>query len=424
MEVLTPSQQEAVHPPVADATMSDLAFYHASEGKPLATPWQVAMVRAKAVAEFNLPRGVLLDCACGSGIQLAAYASQLKMPALGIELDRNRAIASCLNLNTIAKRFHTFDQGWHRRSSVLAGDGTASEEVIQSVDIEAMGGISFLHLDPARPRNSRTHGLDEMQPNLSSVFQAWKPYLAESSRGPSIVLDLSPRLTDERRQEVESLVEEVWPGIERTWTWMSRGGGRVDRLELWLGNVSTKGISKRFVRLAPTVGAANSVIEQREVETTTEHHSLLTARRNEWVTILDAALVESGLADAWISEQLSTAANVRWADSSPRRPRIHHNGPLKNPHHPFVQATGRVVELLDKPLDEENIDEIVSTALENDISAMTIRMSLDASLQPKLQGNIDRQLKRRQGRRKAFLTKHTSSNHLLFCVQMGEKSDQ
>ena len=424
MEVLTPSEQEAIHPPVADATMSDLAFYHASEGKPLATPWQVAMVRAKAVAEFTLPRGVLLDCACGSGIQLAAYASQLKMPALGIELDRERAIASCLNLNTIAKRFQTYDQGWHRRSSILAGDGTASDEVIQSVDIQAMGGISFLHLDPARPRNSRTHGLDEMQPNLPSVFQAWKPYLAESSRGPSIVLDLSPRLTEERRQEVESLVEEVWPEIERNWTWMSRGGGRVDRLELWLGNVATKGISKRFVRLAPTFGAANSVIEERETETRHEHHSLLTARRHEWVTILDAALVESGLADAWISEQLSTAANVRWADSSPRRPRIHHNGPLKNPHHPFVQATGRVVEILDKPLDEENIDEIVSTALENDISAMTIRMTLDASLQPKLQGNIDRQLKRRQGRRKAFLTKHTTSNHLLFCVQSGEKPDQ
>jgi hypothetical protein len=424
MEVLTPSEQEAIHPPVADATMSDIAFYHASEGKPLATPWQVAMVRAKAVAEFKLPRGVLLDCACGSGIQLAAYASQLKMPALGIELDRERAIASCLNLNTIAKRFQTYDQGWHRRSSILAGDGTASDEVIQSVDIQAMGGISFLHLDPARPRNSRTHGLDEMQPNLPSVFQAWKPYLAESSRGPSIVLDLSPRLTEERRQEVESLAEEVWPGIERTWTWMSRGGGRVDRLELWLGNVSTKGISKRFVRLAPTFGAANSVIQERETETRHEHHSLLTARRHEWVTILDAALVESGLADAWISEQLSTAANVRWADSSPRRPRIHHNGPLKNPHHPFVQATGRVVEILDKPLDEENIDEIVSTALENDISAMTIRMTLDASLQPKLQGNIDRQMKRRQGRRKAFLTKHTGSNHLLFCVQSGEKSDQ
>jgi hypothetical protein len=424
MEVLTPSEQEAIHPPVADATMSDIAFYHASEGKPLATPWQVAMVRAKAVAEFKLPRGVLLDCACGSGIQLAAYASQLKMPALGIELDRERAIASCLNLNTIAKRFQTYDQGWHRRSSILAGDGTASDEVIQSVDIQAMGGISFLHLDPARPRNSRTHGLDEMQPNLPSVFQAWKPYLAESSRGPSIVLDLSPRLTEERRQEVESLVEQVWPGIERTWTWMSRGGGRVDRLELWLGNVATKGISKRFVRLAPTFGAANSVIEERETETRHEHHSLLTARRHEWVTILDAALVESGLADAWISEQLSTAANVRWADSSPRRPRIHHNGPLKNPHHPFVQATGRVVEILDKPLDEENIDEIVSTALENDISAMTIRMTLDASLQPKLQGNIDRQLKRRQGRRKAFLTKHTTSNHLLFCVQSGEKPDQ
>lgn len=421
LDVLIPSEQAEAGQSVPDASFNELSFFHASEGKPLATPWQVAMTRADYLAHFDLPNGMLLDCACGSGIQLAAYASRLKQAALGVELDRNRAIASCLNLNTIARHYASFDQGWHRRSLVVSGDGTASEDIASQIGLEA-NSIAVLMLDPARPRNSRTHSLDEMQPNLPSVFEAWKPYLASTSRGPCIVLDLSPRLTQELRDGVESIVDSFWPGIERTWTWMSRGGGRVDRLELWLGGVATPNISKRFVRLSRTFGGEDTIIEQHE-STQSHRHGLNTPRRNEWVTILDAALVESGLVDAWLGEQLSTAEDVRWAESSPRRPRIHHNGPLKDDSHPFVVASGRVVELLDIPLDEANIDSIVATALENDISAMTIRCGVDAQLQPRLQGSIDRQLRNRQGRRKAFLTRHTSSNHLLLCVQYPQKSD-
>lgn len=421
LDVLIPSEQAEAGQSVPDASFNELSFFHASEGKPLATPWQVAMTRADYLAQFDLPNGMLLDCACGSGIQLAAYASRLKQAALGVELDRDRAIASCLNLNTIARHYASFDQGWHRRSLVVSGDGTASEDIASHIGLEA-NSIAVLMLDPARPRNSRTHSLDEMQPNLPSVFEAWKPYLASTSRGPCIVLDLSPRLTQELRDGVESIVDSFWPGIERTWTWMSRGGGRVDRLELWLGGVATPNISKRFVRLSRTFGGEDTIIEQHE-STPSHRHGLNTPRRNEWVTILDAALVESGLVDAWLGEQLSTAEDVRWAESSPRRPRIHHNGPLKDDSHPFVVASGRVVELLDISLDEANIDSIVATALENDISAMTIRCGVDAQLQPRLQGSIDRQLRNRQGRRKAFLTRHTSSNHLLLCVQYPQKSD-
>ncbi|MGB1792696.1 MAG: hypothetical protein ACPHMS_02325 [Candidatus Poseidoniaceae archaeon] len=421
MDVLIPSEQAEAGQSVPDASFNELSFFHASEGKPLATPWQVAMTRADYLAQFDLPNGMLLDCACGSGIQLAAYASRLKQAALGVELDRDRAIASCLNLNTIARHYASFDQGWHRRSLVVSGDGTASEDIASHIGLEA-NSIAVLMLDPARPRNSRTHSLDEMQPDLPNVFEAWKPYLASTSRGPCIVLDLSPRLTQELRDGVESIVDSFWPGIERTWTWMSRGGGRVDRLELWLGGVATPNISKRFVRLSRTFGGEDTIIEQHE-STPSHRHGLNTPRRNEWVTILDAALVESGLVDAWLGEQLSTAEDVRWAESSPRRPRIHHNGPLKDDSHPFVVASGRVVELLDMALDEANIDSIVATALENDISAMTIRCGVDAQLQPRLQGSIDRQLRNRQGRRKAFLTRHTSSNHLLLCVQYPQKSD-
>ncbi|MDP6866039.1 MAG: hypothetical protein QGG62_03785 [Candidatus Poseidoniaceae archaeon] len=421
MEVLVPSEQSITGQSVADASMKEISFYHASEGKPLATPWQVAITRADYIAQFDLPSGMVLDCACGSGIQLAAYASRLKRPALGVELDRDRAVASCLNLNTIANRFSTFGQGWHRRSLVLAADGTASDEIASLAGLEN-NSVSLLMLDPARPRNSRTHGLEEMQPNLPSVFEAWKPYLASTSKGPCIVLDLSPRLTQELRDGVESIVESFWPGIDKTWTWMSRGGGRVDRLELWLGGVATPNIGKRFVRLSRTFGGEDTIIEQHEA---IQHirSELQPARRNEWVTILDAALVESGLVDIWLGEQLSNIADIRWAESSPRRPRIHHNGPLKDDAHPFVVASGRVVEILDLPLDEVNIDTIVAAALENDISALTIRCGVDAALQPRLQGSIDRQLRNRQGRRKAFLTRHTSSNRLLLCVQYPQNSD-
>ena len=81
-----------------------LVFYHASEGKPLATPWQVALIRSQLLAQAALPEGILLDCACGSGIQLAAHASVLQRPALGVELDPNRAQASAVNLRTIAEQ--------------------------------------------------------------------------------------------------------------------------------------------------------------------------------------------------------------------------------------------------------------------------------------------------------------------------------
>ena len=85
LDVLVPSEQAETGQAVPDASLKELTFFHASEGKPLATPWQVAMTRAEYIARFDLPSGWLLDCACGSGIQLAAYASRLKQPALGIE---------------------------------------------------------------------------------------------------------------------------------------------------------------------------------------------------------------------------------------------------------------------------------------------------------------------------------------------------
>ena len=148
-----------------DATAPQgLGFFHAKEGRPLATPWQVAVLRAQAVSKYSLPEGVVLDCACGSGIQLAAYASTLQRPVLGVELDKERARASAVNLQTIADHAQANNAAWFLGCSVVAGDG-CDPQGVQSVLGADVQAVAFLHLDPARPRNSRTR-TRRMQPPL------------------------------------------------------------------------------------------------------------------------------------------------------------------------------------------------------------------------------------------------------------------
>ena len=75
---LTPSDADLTGPTTADSTApKGLFFHYADEAKPLATPWQVAVERAKMVRKCKLPDGPILDPACGSGIQLAAYCAML-----------------------------------------------------------------------------------------------------------------------------------------------------------------------------------------------------------------------------------------------------------------------------------------------------------------------------------------------------------
>ena len=109
---------------VRDSTSAEgMVFFHANEGKPLATPWQVSLHRAILLNKYNLPDGYILDCACGSGIQVAAYSVITKKPVLGIELNPQRARASAVNFNNIfiqrgEKNFDNLS-----KSIFLAGDG-------------------------------------------------------------------------------------------------------------------------------------------------------------------------------------------------------------------------------------------------------------------------------------------------------------
>ena len=170
-------------------------FFHGDSAKPLATPWQVAVERAKKLITCELPEGLILDCACGSGVQLAAYASIARRPALGVELNETRANASAKNLKIVANFRKNLENRWFTESLFLSGDGrdgTACMQAYQEYSQGSEQNVALLILDPARPRNSRTHGLDEMAPRLPEIFDGWKPDLSEGVNGPAIILDLSP----------------------------------------------------------------------------------------------------------------------------------------------------------------------------------------------------------------------------------------
>ncbi|RPG76903.1 MAG: hypothetical protein CBE08_001415 [Euryarchaeota archaeon TMED248] len=410
---------------VKDATSAEgMIFFHANEGKPLATPWQVALSRAILLNKYELPDGYILDCACGSGIQVAAYSAIIKKPVLGIELNPQRARASAVNFNNIFIQRGEKKIDNLTKSIFIAGDGRDGNSAIEKLSSFTGNSdekIALLHLDPARPRNSRSHSLDEMQPRLGEVFAGWKQHLGSTDKGPAILLDLSPRLSHQQKLEVEEIVDQYWPSIAKTWTWTSRGKGRVDRLALWLGSIAEPNNDRRFIRISPDLKQEPFIFQGGKPLAAGPELPISTKRmpkRGEYVTILDSAFVECGLAQYWLENIGIT--DLHWIKSEGRRPQIHHPNKLNIDNHDYakiiIQTSGRIVEIFHQELNLETVDEFVEQAVINDISKITIRSPLEPSLQPKIQGSFDRQLSRRSGKREGFLLQHPDSEMTLLCV--------
>ena len=402
---LNPKDADLSGPTIRDSTAPEgLHFHYADEAKPLATPWQVAIERAKMVRKCKLPDGLILDPACGSGIQLAAYCAMMGRKGLGIELDESTAIAANSNLLRVSN--HGFNSSLIE-SNIRIGDGTIGDELLE---------VGMLHLDPARPRNSRTHGVDEMTPKLPDVFSAWKDVLTIGERGPAILLDLSPRLVEEQRIEVETIVEGFWPDIGKTWVWTSRGRGRIDRLSLWLGQLSTPGVSRRFVRIPPDIKEKPVVVEGNGNEISDHRRP---PRKGEYISILDAALVESGLAVEFLNSVLPNQ-EIIWSITQGRRPQIHHPGPFefenKN-QELLIQASGRIVKLVHCELSEETIPRLVEASRDYGFGKLTLRVAMDPDAQPRLQGSLDRQLISKGGSHTGFVAKQPHDSMLLLCLQ-------
>ena len=402
---LLPYEADTSGPTIQDPSApTGLEFHFADGAKPLATPWQVAVERAKQIRKLGLPEGVILDPACGSGIQLAAYCAMLGRMGVGIELDEKTAKAACANLNKVSS--HGFGSVL-MESKIIFGDGTKPVP-----DIE----VGLLHLDPARPRNSRTHSIDEMQPSIDVILSAWKDNLGSTEKGPAILLDLSPRLQDNQREEIEEIVNQIWPNIGKTWVWTSRGGGRIDRLSLWIGQVSIEGTERRFVRIPPDFKQKPFILDgQKSVISPVN----MLPRKGNYVSILDSALVESGLANEFLSKVIKDG-EINWSITEGRRPQIEHSQKINyssDSDRLLVQASGKIVKLVHCELSIDNMNQIIDAAKECGFGKLTLRIPMQPEDQPKLQGSLDRQLAAFGGRHTGFVAKHPNDSMLLLCVE-------
>jgi hypothetical protein len=141
-------------------------------------------------------------------------------------------------------------------------------------------------------------------------------------------------------------------------------------------------------------------------------------KRGDFVSIIDSALVESGMAEDWL-ESLNIGEDYTWAAVTGRRPTIYHAKKLNNiplESEILVQCTGKIVDLIHRDLTLETVDSFVEICLTNDIKKLTIRANLPPELHPKLQGSFDRQLAKRHGSREAFLIKRPNHATFLLCI--------
>ena len=366
--------------------------------KRLSTPWSISMIRAEQIESFDLPAGVILDAAVGSGTQLIALANELKRPALGVELDGNIAVLCAANMHSAsnAEEIHK------TLNRVIIGDSSNAEGAITTYwnslmksGIRAHPPIAMLHLDPARPRDAQNHHVDEMKPSLMDVLKSWNEYLQTGPRGPAVLLDLSPRLGEDQQGMIEAMVETVFPGVPKTWEWLSQGGGRVDRLSLWIGAISSKD-EGRCIRMGTKniLAKIEGKKKRSKVETLSKPPPF-----GAYISIIDSALIQSGLQEKWLSKMVKEGTGHSWLRIDGRRPLLIHTDPLIDDDsiNGFVVSTGEIVQHRLTPPELDNLEQIANAAARNTIGKITLRCSLDPEIQPTLQRRLDKELRNIDG---------------------------
>ena len=365
----------------------------------LSTPWSVASIRAGQIDPLSLPAGVILDAAVGSGIQLIAFSKILKRPALGIELDEEVAklCAANMQLNSEGEVQRSLDR-------VLVGDGGSAESAItcywaslRDAGTRAHPPVAMLHLDPARPSDAQNHSLEEMEPDIKTVLKSWSSHLQNGPNGPAVLLDLSPRLDAVQRAMVDGILETTFPGASWTWEWLSRGGGRVDRLSVWVGSLSSSS-SKRCMRvgrkniIASIEGESSGAVES-------SFNSVMEIPRGAYLTIVDPVLIESGLQNSWHDLAVGGGTGSSWVRIEGRRPMLIHTDELSGDDEVrgFVVATGKIVQHRLSAPEIHTIDQVASSVAKKGISKITLRCSLDPEIHPTLQRRITKELKGTEG---------------------------
>ena len=395
-------------------------FHMTEDMRRLSTPWSVAQIRAEQIEAADLPAGVILDAAAGSGVHLIAFTTRLKRPGLAIEVDPNVGLLCAANMH-ISGGEEDLQRTMDR---VLIGDGTDAEDAIVSywnslreAGTRAHPPIGMLHLDPARPKDAQRHEIDEMEPALAPLLKSWANHLETGPRGPAILLDLSPRLNEEQRSLVDAVIETSFPGIARTWEYLSQGGGRIDRLSVWIGSLSSKEPS-RCVRM----GKKNimATIEGRVAKS--ELVSMSSPPPfGAYLTIVDPALVQSGLHEAWLDRALPKSAGHSWLRLDGRRPLLISTDPLTRDDEidAFVIASGEIVQHRLTPPELHTIEQTAAAAARNEVGKVTLRCSLDPDLHPTLQRRLDKAMKEFEGARGFIVDlelERGSGSHTLYIV--------
>ena len=395
-------------------------FHLTEQMRRLSTPWGIALARARQIDPGSLGPGIILDAAVGSGLQLIAYSSVLKRPSLGVEIDGNVAVLCAANMFSVAEK----DDIQRSMDRVVIGDSTDSVGVmnefwssLRESGTRAHPPVAMLHLDPARPRDAQKHHIDEMEPPIESVLSSWKQYLELGPRGPCIILDLSPRLDNEQRSMIDEIVEKLFPGCGRTWEWMSRGGGRVDRLSLWIGSLSS-GEARRCIRMGTKKIMSQIEGDGDEVKAI---RLLDPPPFESWITIVDPVVLESGLQHEWISRAIPDGSGYSWIRTDGRRPLLIHTEPINEDDdvRGFVVSTGQVVQHRLSPPEDHTISQIASSLARLEIGSVTLRCSLDPDMHPKLQRRLHRAMREIEGSRSFMVDIELSrdtGNYTMFVV--------
>ena len=360
------------------------SLHATDEMRRLATPWSVALARANLLRKCDISEGVILDPACGSATQLAAICSALNRPGLGVELSGAAAPLAAINLERAAI---WAEQDWSHSSRILWGDGTDANSILQTFqqNVGTTSPIALLHIDPARPQDAQRHTLDEMQPRLDHLLSEWAPHLGTN---PALILDLSPRLSDAQRMEVEEIVSSIWNGLDMTWQWMTQGRGRIDRLSLWAGPVADSQ-PNRLVRLSKSgdVGLLTGVKSSSTVES-------YAMELGDFLTIVDPSLVASGLTESWRENAVKNGGPSAWIKLTGRRPSFISSEAISNHQtvDDFVQISGEIVGFVSE-VTFESLNELTECANGAGLTNLKLRCQIDPDLQPKLQSAIDQEMK-------------------------------